>query len=41
LKKGDDVVVPVAFDGLDDALVLRGHGQKEHDYGVSLSGKIL
>ncbi len=39
LKKGDDVVVPVAFDGLDDTLVLRGHGQKEHDYGVSLSGK--
>ena len=37
----DDVVVPVAFDCLKDVFVLRGRGQKEHDYDTSLLGKML
>jgi hypothetical protein len=38
LKKEDDAVMPVMFYDLNDALILRGHGQKVHDYCVSLSG---
>jgi hypothetical protein len=32
--------LPTVLDGLGDAdrLILRGHGQKVHDYDVSLSG---
>jgi hypothetical protein len=37
LKEGDDIVVPVAFDGLEDAFVLRDGGLEEHDNCVSLS----
>jgi hypothetical protein len=37
LQKEDDVVMPIALDDLEDALILRDHGQKVHDYGVSLS----
>ena len=42
LNDGDEVVFPVALDGLDDvgSLILRGHGQKVHDYDVSLSGML-
>ena len=38
----NNVVVPVTFDDIDDAvwLILRGHGRKVHDYGVSLSGML-
>jgi hypothetical protein len=32
-----DVRAPVIFDEFDERLVLQGHGQKEHDYCVSLS----
>ncbi len=40
LNDGDDVVLPVTLDDLEgaDRLILRGHGQKVHDYYVSLSG---
>ncbi len=31
--------MPVSSEGFHDGIVLRGHGQKEHHYGVSLSGK--
>ena len=37
LKEDDDVIVPVAFYGLEDTFVLRGEVLKEHDNGVSLS----
>jgi hypothetical protein len=37
LEKDDDVFVPIAFDGLKDAFVLRDEGFEEHDNGVSLS----
>jgi hypothetical protein len=37
LEEGDDVIVPVVFDCLKDAFVLRDDGLKEHDNGVSLS----
>ena len=37
LEKGDAVVLPVAFDRLEDVFVLRDDGLKEHDSGVSLS----
>jgi len=42
LNDGEDVVLPVTFDDLDEAgrLILRGHGQKVHDYDVSLSGML-
>ena len=42
LNDGDEVVSPVTLDGLDDVdrLILRGHGQKVHDYDVSLSGML-
>jgi hypothetical protein len=40
LNNGDEVVLPVTLDALDgaDRLILQGHGQKVHDYDVSLSG---
>jgi hypothetical protein len=40
LNDGDDVVAPVMLDCFDHTyrFILRGHGQKVHDYGVSLSG---
>jgi hypothetical protein len=40
LNDGDEVVFPGMLNGLDgaDRLILRGHGQKVHDYDVSLSG---
>ncbi len=40
-EKSDDVVMPVMFDDLHEWLFLQGHGQKVHDYGVSLSGRML
>jgi hypothetical protein len=42
LNDGDDVVLPGALDAFDgaDRLILRGHGQKVHDYDVSLSGML-
>jgi len=41
LQEKDDVVVPIKFDDLKDALVLRGYSQKMHDYYVSLSRRVL
>jgi hypothetical protein len=34
--------LPATLDALDgaDRLILRGHGQKVHDYDVSLSGML-
>jgi hypothetical protein len=42
LNDEDDVVLPVALDAFKEAdwLILRGHGQKVHDYDVSLSGML-
>jgi hypothetical protein len=42
LNDGDDVVLPGMLDGCEgaDRLILRGHGQKVHDYDVSLSGML-
>src|SRR5258708_1582093 len=42
LDNGDEVVFPVTLDDPDDVgrLILRGHGQKVHDYHVSLSGML-
>jgi len=37
LEKDDEVVMPVALDGLEDTFILREQGLEEHDYGVSLS----
>ena len=37
LEEGNNVVVPVAFDDLEDAFVLRDVGLEEHDNCVSLS----
>ena len=39
LEEYDDVVVPVAFNRLEDVFVLRDEGCKEHDSGVSLSNE--
>jgi hypothetical protein len=42
LNDEDDVVLPAMLNGLNEAyrLILRGHGQKVHDYDVSLSGML-
>ncbi|GAC1358219.1 MAG: hypothetical protein NVSMB3_05240 [Acidobacteriaceae bacterium] len=36
-EEGDDVRVPITFEELEDAFILRGRSEEEHDYGILVS----